>query len=74
MANYEKSVKMRTKSGRALLSRGLSTDIYADIVPVAWNFKQCHSGMCDKQSLRPACAYAQTDQSLCKCIEYYMAV
>ena len=30
---------------------------------VAWDFQQC--GMCDKQRLRPACAYAQTDQSLC---------
>ena len=25
--------------------------------------KQC--GMCDQQRLRPACAYAQSDQSLC---------
>ena len=28
-----------------------------------WDFKQC--GMCDQQSLRSACAYAQSDQSLC---------
>ena len=28
-----------------------------------WDFQQC--GMCDQQRLRPACAYAQTDQSLC---------
>ena len=28
-----------------------------------WDFKQC--GMCDQQRLRPACAYAQADQSLC---------
>ena len=28
-----------------------------------WDFQQC--GMCDQQSLRPACAYAQSDQSLC---------
>ena len=27
------------------------------------DFKQC--GMCDQQWLRPACAYAQTDQSPC---------
>ena len=28
-----------------------------------WDFQQC--GMCDQQSLRSACAYAQSDQSLC---------
>ena len=28
-----------------------------------WDFQQC--GMCDQQRLRPACAYAQSDQSLC---------
>ena len=28
-----------------------------------WDFQQC--GMCDQQKLRPACAYAQSDQSLC---------
>ena len=30
--------------------------------------------MCDQQSLRPACAYAQSDQSLCKSLEYFMIV
>ena len=30
--------------------------------------------MCDQQSLRSACAYAQSDQSLCKSVEYYMSV
>ena len=29
----------------------------------AWDFQQC--GMWDQQSLRSACAYAQSDQSLC---------
>ena len=29
----------------------------------AWDFQ--HFGMCDQQSLRSACAYAQSDQSLC---------
>ena len=29
----------------------------------AWDFQQC--GMCDQQRLRPAWAYAQSDQSLC---------
>ena len=28
-----------------------------------WDFQQC--GMCDEQSIRSACAYAQSDQSLC---------
>ena len=30
--------------------------------------------MCDQQRLRPACAYAQSDQSLCKSLEYSMKV
>ena len=30
--------------------------------------------MCDKQRLRPACAYAQSDQSFCKSLEYSMTV
>ena len=30
---------------------------------VTWDFQQCV--MCDQQRLRPACAYAQSDQSLC---------
>ena len=30
--------------------------------------------MCDKQSLRSACAYGQSDQSLCKSIEYSKSV
>ena len=34
----------------------------------AWDFQQC--GMFDQQSLRPACIYAQTDQSLCWLLEY----
>ena len=36
------------------------------------DFQQC--GMCDQQRLRPACAYAQTDQSLCLSFEYYVTV
>ena len=38
----------------------------------AWDFQQF--GMCDQQSLRPACAYAQPDQSLCLSLEYSMIV
>ena len=30
--------------------------------------------MCDQQSLRSACAYAQSDQSLCQSLEYSMDV
>ena len=30
--------------------------------------------MCNQQRLRPACAYAQTDQSLCWSCEYYISV
>ena len=30
--------------------------------------------MCDQQRLRPACAYAQSDQSLCLSLEYPMTV
>ena len=38
----------------------------------AWDFQQC--GMCDHQSLRSACAYAQSDQSLCLSLEYSTSV
>ena len=37
-----------------------------------WDFQQC--GMYDQQRLRPACAYAQSDQSLCWLLEYFMTV
>ena len=30
--------------------------------------------MCDQQRLRPACAYAQSDQSICLSLEYTMTV
>ena len=30
--------------------------------------------MCDQQTLRSACAYARSDQSLCKSFEYFMTV
>ena len=42
------------------------------IQAVARDFQQC--GMCDQQSLRSACAYAQSDQSLCLSLEYSMSV
>ena len=34
--------------------------------------QQC--GICDQQSIRSACAYAQSDQSLCLSLEYSMTV
>ena len=37
-----------------------------------WDFQQ--SSMCDQQSLRSACAYAQSDQSLCLSLEHSMSV
>ena len=37
-----------------------------------WDFRQC--GMWDQQRLRSACAYAQSDQSLCLLLEYSMNV
>ena len=39
---------------------------------VTWDFQQC--GMWDQQSFRSACAYAQSDQSLCWSLEYSMSV
>ena len=36
------------------------------------DFKQ--SGLCDQQRLRPACPYAQSDQSLCWSLSYSMTV
>ena len=38
---------------------------------MTWDFQQC--GMCDQQSLRSACAYAQSDQSLCLSLDYSMS-
>ena len=43
-----------------------------DIWGATCDFQQC--GMCDQQRLRPACAYAQSDQSLCQSLEYSMSV
>ena len=39
---------------------------------MALDFQQC--GLCDQQILRLACAYAQSDQSLCSSLEYSMTV
>ena len=37
-----------------------------------WDFKHC--GLCDQQSLRSACAYAQSDHSLCLSHDYSLTV
>ena len=39
---------------------------------MAWDFQQC--GLCDQQSLRSACAYVQSDQSLYQSFEYSTSV
>ena len=53
------------KSDRSVFDKMLPVDDNGD-------FQQC--GMCDKQRLRPACACAQSDQSLCLSLEYSMTV
>ena len=50
------------------LHNGDSLNIWAS----AWDFQQCD--MSDQQRLRPACAYAQSDQSICLSLEYSMTV
>ena len=51
-------------ANRACLSSWKSLKRIAEkIWASAFDFQQC--GMCDQQNLRSACAYAQTDQSLC---------
>ena len=47
-------------------------EFYYIIWAVAWDFPHC--GMCDQQRLRPACAYAQSDQNLCLSLDYSMTV
>ena len=37
-----------------------------------YDLRQC--GRCDQQSLRSACPYAQSDQSLCLLLEYSLTV
>ena len=44
------------------------TKEHSNIWAMAWDFQQC--GICDKQGLRSACAYTQSDQSLCLSLEY----
>ena len=42
------------------------------IIEPRQDFQQC--GMCDQQRLRPAWKYAQSDQSVCESLEYYMNI
>ena len=53
------SIHLRSKDKK---NDNKTTTLYI-IRAVTWDFQQC--GMCDQQRLRPACAYAQSDQSLC---------
>ena len=46
--------------------------IWKLIWAVAWDFQQFV--MCDQQSLRSACAYAQSDKSLCLPLEYPITI
>ena len=39
---------------------------------MTWDFQQC--GTCDQPRFRSACAYAQSDQSLCLSLEYSMTL
>ena len=64
-------------SGRICFDKALNSlerlhgNLYAlneSIWASAWDFQQC--GMCNQQSLKSACAYAQSDQSLCSSLEY----
>ena len=58
-------ILLKTRSLRLALCwyRPRLTSFTHSIWAATWDFQQC--GMCDQQRLRPACAYAQTDQSLC---------
>ena len=55
-----------TRMGAISLVRVHLTDQVHEI------FQLC--GMCAQQSLRSACAYAQSDQSLCFTLEYPMSI
>ena len=46
--------------------------LFKTLWAVAWDFQQCD--MCNQQSLRSACTYMQSDQSLYLSLEYSMIV
>ena len=56
----------------ATLKRRLHRLVWAYTCQNTTLLAQC--GMCDQQRLRAACAYAQSDQSQCKSLEYSMTV
>ena len=60
----------KTKPGQSVIftPKPLMKKIWA----AAWDFQQY--GMWDQQSLRSACPYAQSDQSLCKLLKYSINV
>ena len=58
-------------SSRALFNK-LSSDMRQMVQnkwAATWYFQQCTCSLCDQQSLRPACAYAPSDQSHCRPLE-----
>ena len=56
----------------AVCDGGISCSYSLTIWASAWDFQQC--GMCDQQSLRSACANAQSDKSLRSSLGYSMSV
>ena len=55
-------------------AKGPSTEISNNIPAFEpWRISNT-VGMCHQQRLRPACAYTQSDQSLCLTLEYSMSV
>ena len=63
---------LRTISSPSFLTRRFLFVFPYRKVYSAPSVQQC--GMCNQQSLRSACAYAQSDQSLCLSLEYSMTV
>ena len=55
-----------------LALKELKENAAEDKITATWDFQQ--SGMCNKQRLRPACAYPQSGQSQCLSLEYSMTV
>ena len=53
----------KTISELLCLSSDLKVHHFCTILASVWDYQQC--GTCDQQSLRSACAYVQSDQSLC---------
>ena len=76
---FSETTQQTSKDGGARVSPNGSDQCYNDSRhahfdkwAAAWDFQQC--GMCDQQRLRPACAYAKSDQSLCLSLDYSTSV